>query len=183
MNQELLEAWVEPQQVQVSINWPAKSGCMAGVCAKVPQTTTQPLVCERGSVTDLCELNLQGPNNFQGICIMLCSARTCEVYEQKDSESTSYVSTVRGRPTAGAFQHTIILPTSKQVILRLLSLQQQGSISVHQVQLATSPDDTPHQSHSTAETSTSHQAKTITASSRSQQAEVKAMLQHLMSTG
>ena len=65
MNQELLEAWVEPQHVQVSINWPAKSGCMAGVCANVPQTTTQPLVCERGSVTDLCELNLQGPNNLQ----------------------------------------------------------------------------------------------------------------------
>ena len=59
------EAWIEPEHVQVGINWPAQSGCMAAVCARDQLTPTQPLVCERGSVTDLCELVVQSPDRVR----------------------------------------------------------------------------------------------------------------------
>lgn len=55
------------EHVSVSINWPAQIGSMADVC--VPQhdhEVVRPLVCHRGSVTDLCEVSLHKPNsNFQ----------------------------------------------------------------------------------------------------------------------
>lgn len=58
-------AWIEPEHVQVGINWSAQSGCMATVCARDQLTPTQPLVCERGSVTDLCELVVQSPDSVR----------------------------------------------------------------------------------------------------------------------
>lgn len=119
---------------------------------------------------------------LQGICTVLCSARTCEVYEQRDSEATSYVSTVRGKPTGEAFEHSVTLPVAQKVVLRLLSLQQRGIIHIHSVQLAAAPEISPHNESSTSNSSYVQQHSTHP-SSRSQQAEVTAMLQNLMSTG
>ncbi len=118
----------------------------------------------------------------QGQCEVLCSARTCEVYEQKDDESTSYVSTVRGKPKAGAFEHLLTLPAATTAVLRLLSLQQRGIVHIYRVQLTAVPEVGPHQLSSAADSRPSHQHSSQS-TSRSQQAEVKAMLQDLMSTG
>ena len=119
---------------------------------------------------------------MQGQCEVLCSARTCEVYEQKDDESTSYVSTVRGKPKTGAFEHCINLPAATKAVLRLLSLQQHGIVHIYKVQLAAVPEVGPHQLSSAADSRPSDQHSSQS-SSRSQQAEVKAMLQDFMSTG
>ncbi|DBB04371.1 TPA: hypothetical protein ACH3X1_012859 [Trebouxia sp. C0004] len=176
------EAWLEPQHVLVGINWPVLSGCMADACAMDQQPSLDPLICERGSITDLCEVTVHRPEGLQGQCQMLCSARTCEVYEQKDNESTSYVSTVRGKPKAGAFEHCLILPSATKAVLRLLSLQQRGIVHIHRLQLAAVPEVSPHQPSSAADSSPSYQHGSQS-TSRSQQAEVKAMLQDLMTTG
>ena len=126
--------------------------------------------------------SIRSSAQLQGICTVLCSARTCEVYEQRDSEATSYISTVRGKPKAEAFEHSVELPLAQKVILRLLSLQQRGIIHIHNVQLAAAPEISPHNESST--TNSSHiQQHSTHPSSRSQQAEVTAMLQSLMSTG
>ena len=120
--------------------------------------------------------------DVQGQCEVLCSARTCEVYEQRDNESTSYISTVRGKPKAGAFEHCLTLPAATKTVLRLLSLQQHGIVHIYRVQLAAVPEVGPHQLSSATDSRPSgpHSSQF---SSRSQQAEVKAMLQTFMSTG
>ena len=59
------EAWFEPQHVLVGINWPVLSGCMADACAIDQLTPSDPLICERGSVTDLCEVTVHRPEGLQ----------------------------------------------------------------------------------------------------------------------
>lgn len=133
-------------------------------------------------MTALCELSIQGSDDMQGLLDLSCSARTCEVYEQKDSESCSYVTTIRGKPASGTFAHSIPLPAAKKVIVRLLSLQQQGKVSIHSVQLnPIAPEDS--QSLARPHSESASCASNFEAGSRSQQAEVKAMLQGLIATG
>ncbi len=59
------EAWFEPQHVLVGINWPVLSGCMANACATDQQTPLNPLICERGSVTDLFAVTVHRPEGLQ----------------------------------------------------------------------------------------------------------------------
>ena len=57
---------VGPKQVSISVNWIVQSGSVAEVCvAHRDHSTAEPLVCHRGSVTDLCQILLQAPSNFQ----------------------------------------------------------------------------------------------------------------------
>ena len=125
---------------------------------------------------------LSKESQLQGLLDLLCSARTCEVYEQKGSDSCSYVTTIRGKPASGAFAHSIPLPAAKKVIVRLLSLQQQAKVTIHIVQLNPgAPEDS--QSPASPHSKSASCASNVEAGSRSQQAEVKAMLQGLIATG
>ena len=111
---------------------------------------------------------------------MQCSARTCEMYEQKDIDSLSYITTNRGKPADGFFEHSVSMPAARKVILRMLSLAQSGILTIHLIQLAPAPNLDPDQELLADQDSLQHQK---TRPSQSQQAEVKAMLQQLISTG
>lgn len=65
------EAWFEPQHVLVGVNWPVLSGCMADACAIDQQTPPDPVICERGSVTDLCEVTVHRPEGLQVLVFQL----------------------------------------------------------------------------------------------------------------
>lgn len=118
---------------------------------------------------------------FQGLCTITCSARTCEVYEQQDEGSTSYVTTTRGKPTEESFQHSINLPAANKVILRMLSLQHRGILHIHHIKLEPRTDTDLEQERPSDHASSlqHHPGRGI----KSQQAEVQAMLQQMMSSG
>ncbi|KAL3142009.1 hypothetical protein ABBQ32_004649 [Trebouxia sp. C0010 RCD-2024] len=173
---------VGSEQVSIIINWPVQSGCMADVCAPYcGHRTVEPLICHRGSVTNLCQLLLQSSSDFQGICTIRCSARTCEVYEQQDNNSTSYVATTRGKLAGEAFQHSLTLPAAPKVILRMLSLQHPGILHIHHVQLESSSDTDLQQKKPADQAGSLQQYQSR--GTKSQQAEVQAMLQQMMSSG
>ena len=111
---------------------------------------------------------------------LVCSARTCEVYEQRET-STSYASTVRGKPYEGLYQHDIVLPGAQRAVLRLLSLQQPGSIDFQSLELLPLPPDVRHDP-ATA-TRTGHSERNHTETTRSQKAQVATMLQNMMASG
>ena len=113
---------------------------------------------------------------------LVCSARTCEVYEQRDT-STSYASTVRGKPYEGLYQHDIALPGTHRAVLRLLSLQQPGVINFQSLELLPLPPDARHDPATVADTGHSEKNYTETESTRSQKAQVAAMLQNMMASG
>lgn len=117
---------------------------------------------------------------LQWLCTIQCSARTCEIYEQKDIDSLSYIATNRGKPADGLYEHSLSMPAARKVILRMLSLAQSGILAIHSIQLAPAPDPYPHHDLLDNQDNLQHEKTT---SSQSQQAEVKAMLQKLMSTG
>lgn len=195
--------------MSIIINWPVHSGCMTDVCVpRRDHSTAEPLVCHRGSVTDLCQVLVQAPTDFQviqhksrslilivlvctectsmakllqGLCTMSCSARTCEVYEQQDKDSTSYVATTRGKPAGELFQHSINLPAAAKTILRMLSLKHPGILHIHHIQLEANSDIDLQQGRS-ADKGDSLQHRQGWAN-KSQQAEVQAMLQQMMSSG
>ncbi len=73
------EAWIEPEHVMISVNWPTQRGCIADICSRDQQESTEPLVCERGSMVELCELLLQCPNSLQ-VCTLHCSALCIAAY-------------------------------------------------------------------------------------------------------
>ena len=103
------------------------------------------------------------------------------MYEQKDSNSTSYVATTRGKPAEDLFEHSINLPAARKIILRMLSLAQSGIIRIQDIQLA-STNEADLQHNTPAEPVSGLQQHHGRAS-KSQQAEVQAMLQQLMSSG
>lgn len=118
---------------------------------------------------------------LQGLCTIRCSARTCEVYEQQDTDCISYVATTRGKPAGDSFQHSISLPAAAKVILRMLSLQHPGILHIHHIQLE-SNSDTDFQQEKPADRVGSLQHRQ-SRGTKSQQAEVQAMLQQMMSSG
>lgn len=103
------------------------------------------------------------------------------MYEQKDSNSTSYVATTRGKPAGNLFEHSINLPAARKIILRMLSLAQSGIICIHDIQLAPTPE--ANLQHRTPADQVSGVQQHHSRASESQQAEVHAMLQQLMSSG
>ena len=119
----------------------------------------------------------------QGTLRLTCSARTCEVYEQRDT-STSYASTVRGKPYEGLYQHDIALPRAHRAVLRLLSLQQPGSVKFQSMELLPLlPDARQHAPAADLNTGRSERDHTESESTRSQKAQVAAMLQTMMASG
>lgn len=131
-------------------------------------------VCCRNDCTTVAML-------LQGLCTICCSARTCELYDQKDKDSTSYVATTRGKPAGDMFEHSINLPAARKVVLRMLSLAQRGILHIHRIQLAPKNDaDCQHEAPADQISSLQHHPSR---ESKSQQAEVQAMLQQLMSSG
>lgn len=103
------------------------------------------------------------------------------MYEQKDSNSTSYVATTRGKPAGDLFEHSINLPAARKIILRMLSLAQSGIICIHHIQLAPTPE--AELQHNTPADHVSNLPQHHSRASKSQQTEVQAMLQQLMSSG
>lgn len=106
------------------------------------------------------------------------------MYEQKDSDSTSYVATTRGKPAGDLFEHSINLPAARKIILRMLSLAQSGIICIHHIQLAPTALLTEADlGHKAPADQVSGVQQHHSRASKSQQAEVQAMLQQLMSSG
>lgn len=115
---------------------------------------------------------------------MTCSARTIEVYEQKDG-SNSYVSTARGKPSAsaGLYKHDITLPNAQKVVLRLLSLQQPGSAVLHSLQLLPLPPNATQNETARTKAPSSNSEQQDSQNASSQKTQVAAMLQSMMATG
>lgn len=111
---------------------------------------------------------------------MTCSARTCEVYEQRNG-STSYVSTGRGTASSalGMYKHEVTLPRATGAVLRLLSLQLPSSLVVQSLQLLPPPDAGQHE----AEYPMSIGSNNDQQAASSQKAQVAAVLQDLMASG
>ena len=203
---EACQAFLGPDQTSIRVNWPVQAGSMTYICGE-RDTSIVPLCCGRGAVKALCELSLEATgalqvqlqgirkgwlskhktdivlHHAQGKLSFICSARTCEVYEQSEG-STSYVCTVRGKPSEGQFQHDISLPSAPKAVLRLLSLQQPGSIGFHNMQLLPLSQNAKQQRPSSdTEAGPPDNAQKQLQTGSSQKTQVTAMLQSLMASG
>lgn len=205
LSAEACQAFLDPDHTSIRVNWPVQAGSMTNICSRERGTTLVPLCCAREAVKALCELSLEATQALQvqpvvirkgwlsehntdiilhpaqGTLSFICSARTCEVYEQSEG-STSYVCTMRGKPSEGLFQHDISLPSAPKAVLRLLSLQQSGSISFHNMQLLpSSPNAKQQRPSSDTEAGPPDNAQKQLQSS--QKTQVTAMLQSMMASG
>ena len=68
-------AVIEAMGVSVSINWLVQSGCMADVCSAGPAASAEPLVCHRGTVNALCEINIESAITLK----VLLNAGRCNI--------------------------------------------------------------------------------------------------------
>lgn len=62
---EACRGFLEPDHIMVSVNWPAESGCMNGVCSNDSDTADKSLRCVRGSVKELCQVSLSSSQSLQ----------------------------------------------------------------------------------------------------------------------